>query len=293
MRSLMCLCLFSLSLLASPAFAAEVQKVKGKSVLVDLKGDPAAPGDIFYTVKADGKRAALIQISKVKGDKAIGKIMKGKPAAGMSLELKPSKVAHSGGKSHSGGGSTSSASGRSYWGVLAGFGMDSMTVDIKDSNSLNNASLGKESLSGTGFSGKGLFDYELFPQVWFRGTAGLEMFNVSGPARCSTNNLKTCDAKIMYMAFDFLGRYIFATSGNYKPWLGGGIGLLFPASKSATALQASSIATTNVMMVAGGMDWFINPNLYIPISLEYGLLPKSDEVEAKWIAVRVGFAVPF
>ena len=62
-----------LTLLASSGFAADVAKVKGSAALLDLKGEPAAPGDLFYAKSADGKRRGIIQITKVKGDKAIGK----------------------------------------------------------------------------------------------------------------------------------------------------------------------------------------------------------------------------
>jgi hypothetical protein len=41
------------------------------------------------------------------------------------------------------------------------------------------------------------------------------------------------------------------------------------------------------------VDWFMTPNLYIPVSVEYGFLPKSDEVEANLISLRIGLAVPF
>lgn len=277
-------------------FAAEVIKVKGKSALIDLKGDPAAPGDLFYAVKADGKRAAIIKISKVKGEKAIGKVLKGKAATGYTLELKPSDVAlkSKNRSSQDGSGSdeasSSPSSSRAYWGGYFGFAQDSMTVNVNDFTS--GLFLRKEELTGNGFSAKGLFDYELFPQVWFRGTSGLEGFSVSGAAVCGTNNAETCNADLYYLSVDFLARYLFSM-GTARPWVGGGIGLLFPMSKKATALQASSISTTNVMVVAGGLDWFVSPRMYIPISLEYGLLPKSDEVEATWLALRAGFAVPF
>jgi hypothetical protein len=278
------------------AFAAEILKVKGKSALIDLKGDPAAPGDLFYAVKPDGKRAAIIKISKVKGEKAIGKITKGKAASGYTLELKPSAVTRNSRSSSedsasSDSGSSAPAGGvRSYWGFLLGYGMDKMDVNVNDFTS--GLFREKTSLSGSGFSAKGLFDYELFPQVWFRGTTGLQGFSVSGSSICGVNNAETCNADLYYLSFDFLGRYVFS-NGNIRPWAGGGIGLLFPVSKKATALQASSISTTNVMMFAGGVDWFISPRMYIPISIEYGLLPKSDEVEASWIEFRAGMAVPF
>ncbi len=278
---------------APSAFAAEILKVKGKSALIDLKGDPAAPGDVFYAVKPDGKRAAILTISKVKGEKAIGKITKGKAAAGYTLELKPSQVtqrARPARDEYDSSAESAPTGQRAYWGALVGFAQDSMTVNVNDfSTGLFRE---KTSLSGNAFSAKGLFDYELFPQVWFRGTAGLEGFSASGSAICGVNNAETCNADIYYLSFDFLGRYVFSR-GNIRPWLGGGIGLLFPASKKATALDSSSISTTNVMIFGGGVDWFTSPRMYVPISLEYGLLPKSDEVEATWIALRAGIAVPF
>jgi hypothetical protein len=289
MRHFLGLYVFAFIFLAPSLHAAEITKVKGKSVLIDLKGDAASPGDVFYAVKSNGKRSALIQISKVKGEKAIGKVSKGKAAVGEALELKGAGVVKSSPRSN-GGSSVVSPTGRSYWGAIAGYAMDSMNVSVK--RSVDNADLGKADLSGSGYSIKALFDYELFPQVWFRGLSGIEMFNVTGPAKCGDLNGQTCDAKIMYWSFDFIGRYVFS-NGNIRPWAGAGLGLLLPISKSATALQANSIATTNVVMVTGGVDWFVTPNLYIPVSIEYGFLPKSDEVEANLIALRIGLAVPF
>nr|HMN68419.1 hypothetical protein [Bdellovibrionales bacterium] len=58
-------------------------------------------------------------------------------------------------------------------------------------------------------------------------------------------------------------------------------------------ITGKTFGTTNVIVIGGGLDWFLSPTMYIPVSLEYGMLPKSDEVDAKWIAVRAGLAVPF
>jgi hypothetical protein len=286
-------------LVLSPSlFAAEVVKVKGKGVLIELRGDPAVTGDNFYVIAPDGKRKGIIKISKVKGEKAIGKLTKGKAAPGYTLEFKTAKsvgkVANSGGGARmSAPNPDDSAAGltRSYWGALFGFAKDTMTVQVTNSANQN---LGTAEMSGYGFSGKGLFDYELFSQIWFRGTAGLETFNAesASPAKCGPANNAACTAKLMYLTFDFIGRYVFG-QGNIRPWVGGGLGLLFPASKDATALDPASISTTNVIIFAGGVDWFTSPTFYVPISLEYGMLPKSDEVEASWITVRGGFAVPF
>lgn len=271
--------------------SAEVLKVKGKSALVDLKGDSAMPGDTFYTLSADGKRRGIIRLSKVKGEKAIGKITKGRVEAGMSLELKASNTAGGG---ESGGDMKSSASdsggpSKMYWGFLVGMAQDKMTAKVND---VNNNPITTTSMSGMGFSAKGLFDYEFFKSIWFRGSAGFEGFDVSGNNVCGTGNAQACNATIYYLSFDFMGRYVFDV-GNIKPWGGIGVSLLFPASKKATALATNSITTTNAITPAVGVDWHLSNRWYIPVSLEYGLLPKSSEVEASWIAVRAGLAFPF
>ncbi len=269
--------------------AAEVVKVKGRSALVELKGDPAVVGDVFYLISPDGKRRAIMTISKVKGDKAIGKITKGKAQVGYTLEFRPAKGSSASARASSP--STSSSGGglqRSYWGALLGYSMDTMSVNVK--NALQ-ASVGTANMSGSGFSVKGLFDYELFPQIWFRGTAGVDMFNAAGGKICGAANTDACDAKLTYVTADFIARYVFGR-GGFRPWVGGGLGLLFPASKETTALDSASISTTNVMLALGGLDWQLSPRMYVPISVEYGLLPKSDEVEANWIAIRVGIAMP-
>lgn len=287
---------FLLILIAPFAHAAEVVKVKGKSVLVELKGDPAVNGDTFYLISPDGKKRGLIKISKVKGDKAIGKLTKGKGEPGYTLEFKPSKAGGGGSKTAETMAAPSHEDGsgdwvRAYWGVMGGVSMDTMAVHVTGAPPTNQ-DLGVVNMSGNGFSFKGLFDYELFNNIWFRGTTGIEMFNAAGGNVCGTSNNAACNAKLTYLTFDFIGRYVFG-HGNFRPWVGGGLGLLFPAQKEASALDPSSISTTNVLVAVGGFDWFLNRNMYVPVSVEYGLLPKSEEVSATWIAVRLGIAWPF
>lgn len=287
--------LATLILLTPSLYAAEVVKVKGKSVLIELKGDPAVSGDNFFAIGPDGKKKAIIRITKVKGDKAIGKVTKGKAMSGYTLEFKQTKVA--GGSKAAAPSSMPAPSAedgsgewvRAYWGVLAGFSIDTMSVSVSNAS---NQDLGTVNMSGNGFSAKGLFDYELFSNIWFRGTTGVEMFNAAGGNICGTTNTGACNAKLTYLTFDFIGRYVFGHE-NFRPWVGAGLGLLFPMQKEATALDPSSISTTNVLLALGGFDWFISRNMFIPFSVEYGLLPKSEEVSANWIAVRAGVAWPF
>ncbi len=299
MRTLFVPCLSVLlfaSVLLSVANAADIIKIKGASALIDLKGEPAVPGDLFYAVAVDGKKRAIVQISKVKGDKAIGHINKGKAEAGMTLEPKApgalSPVA-SGGKNHAEKGA---GKGNMYWGGMLGYAMDSAKVKVlwQQAGTGHVAGDTKEvaSLSGSGITATGLFDYGFTPNLWVRALFGLENFNVKGPASCGEGNDTTCDSKIMYLNGSGVARWVFLT-GPIRPWAGAGLGIMFPVTKSSTAFDASSIASTQVILFEGGLDYFINPKMYLPISLEYGLLPKSAQVEANWIELRFGIAVPF
>jgi hypothetical protein len=270
------------------AFAGSITKIKGNGAILVLDGEAASVGDSFFGLDANGKKKALLKIEKVKGDKALAKIVKGNATVGMSLQRAGSGGGSKSSASSGGGGSPSGV--RAYWGGMVGYSMDSMSAQVN--SAVTNSNLGSVALSGSGFSARGIFDYDVWEQIWFRGGVGIDQFKVSGDSKCGSANSSACNANIMYLAADFMGRYIFAT-GNYRPWLGAGLALLFPASKSTTALDSGSVGSTSVYEVAGGLDWFISKDAYIPISVEYGLLPKSDQVDAHWIALRVGFAVPF
>jgi outer membrane protein W len=278
--------LFTFSVFAG---AAEIVKIKGASALIELKGDAAAPGDQFYAT-SDGKRRAILQITKVKGDKAIGHISKGKAQVGMTLEPRVASAGHRAGGGHSASGLT----GKMFWGGMVGFAQDSANVKVLWQLPAANVGDTKEvaSLNGTGYSALGLFDYGFTPNFWVRGLAGLESFNITGSSVCGTGNKSTCDAKINYVSASATARWLFMT-GNYRPWAGLGLGVMFPMTKSSTAFDAASISSTQVILFEGGLDWQINSRMYVPISLEYGLLPKSTQVEAHWVELRVGLAVPF
>ena len=289
MRNLLALAL-PLLMLSPMAYAAQIMKVKGGGALVDLQGDKANPGDTFFTMSSDGKKRGIVQITKVKGDRAIVKILKGKVDQGMTLQARGggSSVA-SGGSRKKVGNSGEPAMGRSFWGGMVGVNFDSLKVQV-----LNNSTQQNETatLSGTSFSALGMYDYEMFPYLWFRGMGGIEGFSAAGSSVCGTLNNSACNASIYYLAGDALARLVLP-AGDFRPWAGVGIELMFPVSKTSTALSTSSISVTNVIQIAGGVDWFISPGMYIPISLEYGLFPTSNAVTANWIEFRAGLGVPF
>ena len=276
-----------LSLPFSSAWAAEVSKVKGQAVLIDLKGMSASAGDTLYAINGEGKKKAILIVSKIKGEKAIARISKGRAEAGMEVIAKAANTSKSTPESTESRDANSQSAKRSYWGALLGFAMDNMTVDLKTAAG---ASRGSESMSGTAFSAKLLFDYRVFQQIWFRGTTGLESFSATGGSKCTESETAACDVNIYYLSFDGIGRYMFSETGAFRPLVGGGFGLMFPMTKKSSALDSDSISNTSVMVAAAGLDWALPSGTYFPVSIEYAMLPSSEDVKGNWIAVRAGVA---
>ncbi|MCB0362308.1 MAG: hypothetical protein KDD35_06285 [Bdellovibrionales bacterium] len=284
---------FLIGLPSVPAWAAKVSKVKGKKVLIDLEGETAEKGQIFYILSSSGKKKGMVKIVSIKGDKAIAKLGKGKAANGDGLEAKGSgssaKSKDSRGRSNKKSArkdKASSKSGNMGWGLLLGMGMDSMSVE------LDTVPVESASLAGSGISYKALFDYGLFEKIWFRGTFGIESFNAEGSETNAACDSKVCSVNIQYLSLDFWGRYLFSLS-SFRSWLGAGFTLWFPMSKETTALETNSITNTSVMAIGGGFDWQINPKFYVPFQVEYGLLPASEQVSASAIAIRLGIGMNF
>jgi hypothetical protein len=281
--SLFIMAFMCVTLGVSDAWAAKIKNVKGKKVLVDLEGETVEPGQIFYVVK-DGKNTGLIKISKVKNNQGLAILGKGKAEVGSNIKLREKKGSDSGSSPSRASRSGSGPQGESFFGGMGGFNMAS--ADVKLPLSGNTVSL-----SGSGFSAKGLFDYKVLDSIWFRGMGGLEQFIVGG-ANDSLNCGGECKVEISYISFDLWGRFLLST-GNFRPWIGGGGGLLFPMSKKSTAIQKKSITNTNIFAIGGGIDWFLSPTTYLPIQVEYDLYPSSSTVKATALTVRAGFAVPW
>lgn len=270
--------------------AARVYKVTNKTVFIELDGESPQVDDVYVLLDAEGKRRGLVKIKVMKNGKAKGLLGKGRAEEGWTAQF-VDKTKTAGGKKRRGGGQDGAVSSvnRSYWGAMVGLGMNKMSVDV-DNNADSTADV-TESLSGMSFAGAGLFDYGFMPQLWFRGLAGLRGLKAEGGTQVGCSN-STCSVDIYYISVDLWGRFLFATE-NFRPWIGGGFSLMFPATKTTTALQSASVTNTSILALGGGFDWFVSPTLFIPFQIEYGMLPKSQTVEASQIMGRIGFGIPF
>ena len=278
---------FGLSLLVafftSTTNAAVIKRVKGQSVLVDLESDTAQEGDTFYLINEEGKKKAIVKITKVKEAQAIGKVMKGQATEGMTLLFRPKREAHQAQTP------APTERSRANFGGMLGFSMANMSVKLSAQTSTANVT---KDLTGPSFSGHMFFDYAFFEKIGARLTFGAQQFNATGDKACGSTATQSCDANILYANFNILGRFVMS-NGSFRPWVGGGMGFLFPLTKSSTALASDSITNTSIGVGAGGVDWYISNTDFIPVSIEYGMLPSSSDVTANLISLRVGYGTAF
>ncbi|MGE5086722.1 MAG: hypothetical protein ACM3MG_10510 [Bacillota bacterium] len=290
---------FLLSLLMTmPSWAATISQVKGTRALIDLEGAETNPGDEFFALNANHKKAAILRIRQVKGNKAVAEILQGKADVGFSLQAKASsRSEHQEAPSNLHEDRTDSSTSirdTSYsrtlkpsYGILGEYLMNSMQVAVKDALSQKDT----VSMSGSSFGVGGFYDYILTKDISLRLLGALEQFDATGNSSitgCDSKTSKNCDAKIMYVSAYGLGKY-YLWQSKYRFWAGAGGGFLIAVSKSSTALDASAIATNQVLTLAIGGDWQISRKNYIPVSLEYTYFPPSDTVKATGIAVKAGY----
>lgn len=294
------LCALSLLLcFSSTGLAASVSAVKGQKVLINLDGDATEVGEEFYLINPSSqKRSAIIRIKQVKGNKALGEIVRGKAADGFTLQAKaPSAMSADVAPQASEETSPAPTNATGYlrvlkdsWGVLGGYMMNTMDADITYRDSFGISQKASASMSGSGFGFGGFYDYALNNSLVGRGYAAMEQFNVTGSTtEAACNSSTTCDAKINYLSLYGLLKW-YPIQTKYRVWLGGGMGYLLALSKSSTALNESEISTNQVFTFGGGLDWQMDRKNYIPVSIEYNMFPASDTVKASMIVIKAGWA---
>ena len=287
-KSILCgLALASLSLVSPNAEAARITRVKGSQVMIDLEGSSEYTEGGRYLVIVGGKKKAVVEITKAKGGKAIGKVLKGTAAIDGTLQ------ALGGG---SGGGSTKTASksrrSRSNRdrsssdsfqdltvGAVLGLGLTSQSVTATNQSNQSETI----SMSGSGFSLKAFGDLPISGNLGAIGRVGLEKFGVSGTPQAG-GDVKT---DIMYITADLLLRYTFL-DGDFKIFPLGGLGLHYPISKSSDVLNVQQISATTIFFLGGGLQYKFSDTMYATATAEYGLFPPSNDVKTSLIAIRGG-----
>lgn len=277
------------------AFAQVVKQVKGNQALVEFPSD-VTEGEEYFALNPQGKRVGLLVLKKVKGTKAIANIAKGKAQAGYSLVSRASLTSASPSTQSASEDSDETASETSdfsmkknAWGGLLALWQNSMSAVEKDSLNVQETA----NMTGTSFGVGGFYDYSFTPNLQIRGIGSYDMYNVASTIAingCDSKTSKDCNVKIGYLSFFGNLKYNFTLSKT-RFFVIAGTGFLYAVSKSSTALKASDISLTQVFTGGLGLDYKLNNKSFIPISIEYGLFPPSEDVKASSIILRVGFGL--
>lgn len=259
---------------SSNSFAASITKVKNGKVLIVLDGATPQQGEKWFALDGAGKKKAIITIDKVTGEKAIGTITKGTAEVGYNLQSTDGKKSASSGAA---GGRYNSQFGI---GVLGGYSMDSMTVKLGTGETLN--------LAGSGFGAQLIGDLYLTSSISILAFVGLETFGVTG----SIGSNRKYSTDISYLVFGGIARYVYWLN-NFGLWGGIGGSLASPSNPSSNAVTTSSIVTTNMIHFAGGLDYALSSKMYIPLRVQYSILPPSDTVSASMISIQAGLVYGF
>lgn len=247
--------------------AATITKVKGKKVMVSTEGDEMSSGEKFFAVDANGKRKAIVKITKVKGEKALGEVVKGKAVPNMALVKGKSKSERS--SSHS------SSDGSLAVGGMLGYGIDSMTVATN---------VGDADMSGSGFGFDVVADYKLFSSFYLRGHVGYETFKVDGKL-----NGSAVDASINFIKTGIMGQYAFLDTAT-QIWIG--LGFDFYSASSSKTNVLTSVGGSGAVVVASGVNIPMG-SFFIPIQGEYDMFMGQDDAKIGIFALRAGMMFKF
>lgn len=261
------------------AHAASVKAVQNTKVLLELNGDTATEGDLFIAVDpSTGKRLGIIKITKVKGNRALGNIVKGRAAKGWDANPRGKQAARKAPKQEK------PSSGPSNLGIggMVGYAMENQSVTF-------NTPVFTTNMTGNGFSGHVFGDYNFTDMFGVRGVAGMDMLSVSSNDTCTGQK---CSTSITYLTLGGWGRLNF-WPGELNPWIGGGMLFLMPMSSDSTAIATDSISSTYAFVLGGGVDWRLDSSMYIPIQFEYALFASSTGVSTNWMALRAGLGFSF
>jgi opacity protein-like surface antigen len=279
------------------ASAGIIKQVKNEKVLMTLDDSNAQIGDQFYAVNAANKKTALLELTTVKNNQAVAKIIKGTAAVNDTTEAKKSGGASSGTASNA---ATAKP-------TFIRHDLKKMALNLKINSDIistkqkdNTQTFPNEETVDMVGTNLGLnLTLDLPVNNWFdlRGFAGYEMLKVKGTSKflsCDGRLSTDCNATINYLTGGGLLRFKYVSS-NFEFWSGLGLGFKQPLSKKSTALTEDNIAMATTLIVGLGLDYFLSNKYFIPASFEYHKSFNESETVPKILttALSIGFGKMF
>ncbi len=238
--------LFSISLvsgitLSRFSFAGTVTKnTDNQKIILDFDGETApVPEDQIYVLDQNShKEIGLVKIVKVKGSRALGKLLKGNAKPGDTTDIartkrknkeerEPAEESNLVGSSNRDGNEKNHISRISY-----GVGADFVYTSMYMKNDV-----GEGAITGNGFGIRGALDYPINRDWLILGSLGLHPLNAS-----STTSGYPMNLSINYLALEGVLRYVL-DKRNEGLWIGGGLGYYLPMSSNLEGSKPKSQLT--------------------------------------------------
>ncbi len=254
---------------------------KKKAVLqFDVVADGIKKGDKLRATDDSGE--ALLIVSKVKGNKAVGVVKTGEAKKGMkATKSENTKATGKGEVTTSASSSQGGGKKKIRWGASLGMNMGAMSVNLTSGATTETANM-----TGTSFGGKGYGEIPIGKNLWIRAGFGYEMLDVKGSiSNTLCGGTTSCVAQLPFLSGDGIAGWNFV-NGRIKMNLFGGAGLLFPMSPVTNALDTASIKQSAAIKAGAGIS-FGRKNRF-PIEVEYNMLPASADVKTTFIQFRAG-----
>lgn len=272
------------------AHSAEITKANSKSAIVSVGDLKMSQGDEFFAINSEGKRTALLVVSKVTSKFALMQIKKGKIQVGQTVAPRKSATpakANPESKVVAEEDDSDLPTRRNtfHGGVLFGYAMNTMSLTVQTGSSREDITM-----TDSSFSLKPFVDYHLSPSLTVRGATGYETFNVKGTlsnALCSGST--NCQAQYSYLPLEGSAQYNFMNQST-RAYVGLGYSFLIELNRSVNIPNLNSESKTNQMIMASiGADFALKNKKFIPVVFEYATFPGSTNVKASALYLRVGY----
>jgi len=266
--------------------AQTVVSIKNGRVLLDAGSVALSPGDPVVTLDSQNKRRSILKVRQVRGTKATADIVRGQPAAGHTF-IKPKRTNAKRARPDSGETAVTMNRKQAY-GFTGSLAMNSMSIP----NFQRNPNTYSLKMEGTNFGVGGFYDYKLNDTFSARAHATLEMFDIKGSSGdCTNPNVPECTVKFTQLGTYGTINYQFSPA-PYRFWVGGGGGLFVYLSKDSAVLDTDKFFFNSMLMAATGLDYSLNRTTFIPVSLEYQIIP-DKEAGVTALVLRAGWGMSF
>jgi hypothetical protein len=273
---------FAIILLGQSLYGQIIEKIMGKSALINMQGKTLAPGTQWITVDQTGKKIGLVKIKQIRASQAVAEILPlGHVIVGHKLIPKPPNMSSfeetnlevetsdpdTDSEVKPIGGIRSTSKGKDIGGIIIGNSQDTMSFVAGDSNTppiyTENVTL-----TGSSYKLKGYFDNQYNNNLILRYSGGLDGFNGSYNATNSIINKSgtTSTVSLSSLALEIQALWAFIKVPKFDFWLGAGYSFQYTMSSSTNMNSLSMTSSySNVLLIGAGVDISITNQYTLPI----------------------------